>query len=168
MNSLQIKKGDNVLVIAGKENGKTGQVIAVNPKANSVIVKGINMISKHTKPRSAQEKGGIVKIEGKMDASNVQIICPKCSKATRIAHSIVEDKKIRICKKCGASLEIATKAITKTKSIATAKKATAKKVTATKAPVKTNAKSAAQKTLAKKSVVTKKSTTTVRKSVGNK
>ena len=103
--SLHIKKGDNVVVIAGKDKNKTGNIISANPTDNTVVVAGVNMISKHQKPRKAGEKGGIVKREGKINASNVQIICPVCGKATRVAHKLDGDNKIRLCKKCGESLD---------------------------------------------------------------
>ena len=82
MAKLNIKKGDTVLVLAGKENGKTSTVLECFPEENKVTVKGINIIVKHNKPRSAQDKGGIVKKEGKFDASNVMVVCPVCNKAT--------------------------------------------------------------------------------------
>ena len=102
---MTIKTGDNVLVIAGKDKGKTGKVVAVNAAANKVLVDGINVVTKHQKPRSQQDKGGIVKKSAPIDASNVQVVCPVCGKATRIAHSEVEGKKVRTCKKCNASLD---------------------------------------------------------------
>ena len=127
--SLHIKKGDNVLVIAGKDKNKTGNIISANPTDNTVVVAGVNMISKHQKPRKAGEKGGIVKREGKIDASNVQIICPVCGKATRVAHKLDGDKKIRTCKKCGESLDSkpAKKEVKAVKEVA--KKTTAKTTT---------------------------------------
>ena len=104
--SLHVKKGDNVLVIAGKDKGKSGKVLTAIPADNAVIVSGINIVSKHKKPRSAQDKGGIIKKENKIDSSNVQIICPVCGKATRVAHAVDEKgKKFRQCKKCKASLD---------------------------------------------------------------
>lgn len=130
MNSLSVKRGDNVVVIAGKDKGKTGKVSSVLPTKNRVSVEGISIISRHTKPRSAQEKGGIVKKEGHIDASNVQVICAACGKATRVAHSIVDGKKIRVCKKCGATLDVTTKKV--------AKKAATKKTTTAKKPVDNN------------------------------
>ena len=102
---MTIKTGDNVLVIAGKDKGKTGKVVAVNAAANKVLVDGINVVTKHQKPRSQQDKGGIVKKSAPIDASNVQVVCPVCGKATRIAHSEVEGKNVRVCKKCNASLD---------------------------------------------------------------
>ena len=102
---MTIKTGDNVLVIAGKEKGKSGKVTAVYADTNKVLVEEINMVTKHQKPRSQQDKGGIVKKSAPIDASNVQVICPVCGKATRVAHAEVEGKKVRTCKKCNASLD---------------------------------------------------------------
>ena len=107
--SLNVKKGDTVLVLAGKDKGKSGKVLVAQPADNSVVVAGVNIIAKHKKPRSAQDKGGIIKKEGKIDASNVQIICPTCGKATRINNVMVDGKKIRQCKKCSANLDAAVK-----------------------------------------------------------
>jgi|LGOV01.1.fsa_nt_gb large subunit ribosomal protein L24 len=149
MNSLSVKKGDNVLVIAGKDKGKTGSILSVLPIEKRVLVKGVNIITKHKKARSASDQGGIEKLEGKIDVSNVQVICPSCDKATRIAHKIVDGKKIRVCKKCDASLDINAK---KSPKKATAKKATAKKTTTKKAPAK---KTTAKETTAKKAPVSK-------------
>lgn len=106
---LSVKKGDNVLVIAGKDTGKTGEVLEVNKDEAKVVVAGVNIQAHHKKPRSQEDKGGILKTEGAIDASNVQVVCPECKKATRVSHSIVDGKKIRVCKKCGATLDIATK-----------------------------------------------------------
>lgn len=113
---LHVKKGDNVLVLAGKDKGKTGKVLSANPEAHTVVVDGVNVVTKHRKPRSAQDHGGIEKVNGNIDSSNVQIICPACGKATRVGHAAGEDgKKIRVCKKCGASLDLKAKAEKKAK-----------------------------------------------------
>ena len=105
------------------------------------------MIAKHQKPKKAGEKGGIMKHEGKIDASNVQVICPACGKATRVANKLDGDKKIRTCKKCGASLDVKvakeTKKATATKEV---EKKTATKSTTTKT---TTTKTAAKKTTKK-------------------
>ena len=99
------KTGDTVVVLSGKERGKRGKIIAVSPKEGKVIIEGVNMVSKHVKPKKMGEAGGIIKAEGAMYASKVQLVCPSCDKATRIAHKISEDgKKQRICKKCGKTL----------------------------------------------------------------
>ena len=109
MNSLTVKKGDNVLVLTGKDKGKTGEILACDPKSNKVIVKNINMQKKNVKARSAQQAGGIIDKEGVINASNVMIICPKCDKATRVASGVNKDgKKARICKHCGAELNFKT------------------------------------------------------------
>lgn len=107
MNKLHVKTGDTVVVLSGKDRGKQGKVLEVSPKERKVIVEGINMVTKHVKPRKMGEQGGIVKAEGAMYASKVQIVCPKCGKPTRIGHKVLEDgKKVRVCKKtgCGATL----------------------------------------------------------------
>ena len=104
MNKVHVKTGDNVMVISGKDAGKTGKVLAVSPSEGKVIVEGLNMVTKHVKPRRQGEQGGKVQAEGAMYASKVMPVCPKCNKATRIGHAEVEGKKVRVCKKCGAQL----------------------------------------------------------------
>ena len=106
---MNIKKNDTVLVIAGKDKGKTGKVVAAMPKANKIAVEGINIQKKHKKPRSANSVGGIMDQIGAIDVSNVLVVCDKCKKATRVGHKIEGDNKFRICKKCGASLDVAVK-----------------------------------------------------------
>ena len=102
---MNFKTGDKVVVIAGKDKGKTGKVLSAMHSENAVVVEKVNIINKHKKARNAQEQGGIIKMEGKIDASNVQVICPACKKATRIANKEVDGKKVRVCKHCGASLD---------------------------------------------------------------
>ena len=102
---MNIKKGDNVVVIAGKDKGKKGKVLEVSPKTGRVVVEDVNVLSKHKKPRSAQDKGGIVKTAHPIEASNVMVVCANCGKATRVAHKELDGKNARICKKCGASLD---------------------------------------------------------------
>lgn len=104
MTNVSIKSGDNVVVIAGKDKGKTGKVLAVSPSTARVIVEGVNIASRHKKPRSAQDQGGIIKHEAPISVSNVMIICPKCGKATRVHHAVVDGKKVRVCK-CGEVLD---------------------------------------------------------------
>lgn len=106
---LSVKKGDNVLVLAGKDSGKTGEILEVNREDGKVLVAGVNIQTKHKKARSKDDKGGIIKTEGFIDVSNVQVVCPTCKKATRVAHAEVDGKKARLCKKCGATLEVAVK-----------------------------------------------------------
>lgn len=150
MANLSIKSGDNVVVIAGKDKGKKGKVLAVSPSTARVIVEGVNIVSRHKKPRSAQDQGGIIKHEAPISASNVMVLCPVCGKATRVHHTVVDGKKVRVCK-CGEVLD-------KKYSKATAKKAekteTAKKAKSTK---KVEANDAETKEVAKKPA-TKKTT----------
>ena len=121
---MNIKKNDTVLVIAGKDKGTKGKILEVSPKSEKVVVEGVNVLVKNKKPRSAQDKGGIIKSEHAIDASNVMVICPACGKATRVAHKIVDGKNVRICKKCGAGLDkTATKAVKKDVKKTTTKKA---------------------------------------------
>ena len=101
---MNIRKDDKVVVISGKDKGKEGKVIVANPKAGKVIVEGVNVASKHQKPRKQGEEGGIIKVETPIYASKVQLVCPKCGKATRVGHKLVDGKKVRVCKKCGAEI----------------------------------------------------------------
>ena len=101
---MNIKKNDTVIVLSGKDKGKTGKVLSVDPKGGKVVVEGINVASKHQKPRKQGEEGGIIKVETPIYASKVQLVCPKCGKATRVGHKIVDGKKVRVCKKCGAEI----------------------------------------------------------------
>ena len=105
MNKVHVKTGDTVVVLSGKDKGKKGKVMAVSPSEGKVIVEKINMVSKHVKPRRMGEPGGIIKAEGAMYASKVQIVCPRCKQPTRVGHKIYEDgTKSRICVKCGEAL----------------------------------------------------------------
>lgn len=104
MNTLHVKKGDEVMIISGKDKGKKGKVLEISPSEGKVIVEGRNMVTKHVKPRRQGELGGIVKAEGPLYACKVMPVCPKCGKATRVGHKINGDKKVRVCKHCGAEL----------------------------------------------------------------
>ena len=101
---MKIKKGDTVLVISGKDRGRKGKVIESHPKEKKVVVAGMNLKSKHVKPKQTEEKGQIVKMPAPIDVSNVKLICPKCGKLTRVAYKIINNKKVRICKKCGQEI----------------------------------------------------------------
>lgn len=104
MNTLHVKTGDTVVMLSGKDKGKKGKVLEVSPTENKVIVEGLNMVTKHVKPRKQGEAGGLVKAESAVYASKVMAVCPKCGKPTRLAHKIDENgKKTRVCKACGAS-----------------------------------------------------------------
>lgn len=102
---MKLKKGDTVKVLSGNYKGKTGEILSVLPKENKIVVKDVNVKSKATKPRKAGETGGIIKKEFPMEASNVSVVCPKCGKATRIGYKVEGDKKVRVCKSCGAELK---------------------------------------------------------------
>ena len=105
MAKMHIKKGDNVIVLSGDDKGVQGEVIAVSPEEGKVIVKDVNVIHKHVKPRRQGESGGIVDAEGAIYASNVALYCPDCKKGVRVKHEIVDDKKIRVCAKCGKKFD---------------------------------------------------------------
>ena len=107
---MKVKKNDTVLVITGKDAGKTAKVLSALPKSNKVIVDGINVQKKHKKARSAQEVSAIQNQSGPIDASNVMVVCPTCNKATRVVYTTEGDKKVRICKKCGAVLDFSKEA----------------------------------------------------------
>ena len=99
MNKVHVRTGDEVIVINGKDRGKKGKVLEVSPSEGKVIVEGVNMVSKHVKPRKMGEQGGIIKAESALYADKVQLVCPKCGKPTRVGTKIYEDgKKDRVCK----------------------------------------------------------------------
>ncbi len=104
MNTLHVKKGDEVMIISGKDKGKKGKVLEVSPSEKKVIVEGRNMVTKNVKARKPGQASGIVKAEGPLYACKVMPVCPKCGKATRVGHKIEGDKKTRVCKHCGAAL----------------------------------------------------------------
>jgi len=95
-----IKKGDNVRVIIGKERGKTGRVLRVMPSAERVVVEGVNVYKKHTRPKKQGQKGEIVSISRSMNVSNVMLVCSKCGQKTRTGYVLSGEIKTRICKKC--------------------------------------------------------------------
>ena len=104
-NKLHVKTGDTVVILSGKDRGKKGKIMQVSPKEGKVIVENANFVQKHVKPRRMGEPGGIIKAEGAMYASKVQVICPRCKQPTRVGHKIYEDgTKGRVCKKCGEAL----------------------------------------------------------------
>ena len=111
---MHVKSNDQVVVISGKDKGKKGKITAAFPKAGRVTIEGVNLVTKHQKARNAMQPGGIIKKELPIDASNVMLICPKCGKATRVAHKVTtvtlengkQDRKmIRVCKKCNADID---------------------------------------------------------------
>ena len=104
MNKMSIKKDDTVVVITGKDKGQRGKVLKVIPKEGKVVVEKINMVSRHTRPRKQGEEGGIIQKEAPLYACTVMRVCPKCDKPTRAASKIVDGKKVRVCKHCGAEI----------------------------------------------------------------
>ena len=98
---MNIKKGDTVVVLSGRDKGKQGKVLSADPKGGKVIVEGVSVAMKHRKPRKQNEEGGIIKMETPIYVSKVMRVCPKCSKPTRAAYRFLEDgTKVRVCKKC--------------------------------------------------------------------
>jgi len=97
---MKLKKGDSVLITAGKDKGRTGKVIKAMPKELKVLVEGINLKKKHVRPKREGEKGQVVEIPMSIDISNVKMICPKCGKITRVGFLVENKEKYRICKKC--------------------------------------------------------------------
>ena len=111
---MHVKSNDQVVVISGKDKGKKGKITVAFPKTGRVVVEGVNVVTKHQKARNAMQPGGIIHKEMAIDASNVMLVCPKCGKATRVAHKVTtvtvdngkqQRKMIRVCKKCQAELD---------------------------------------------------------------
>ncbi len=101
---MHVKKNDKVIVISGEQEGEISTVISAFPKEGKVVVKGVNMVKKHQKPRSAQQPGGINEMEAPIFASKVMLYCDKCKKGVRVRHTVVDGKKVRVCAKCGEIL----------------------------------------------------------------
>lgn len=97
---MKLKKGDSVLIISGKDKGRVAKILKSIPKEGKILVEGMNVKSKHVKPKKQGEQGQVVKISLPMDVSNTKFLCPKCSKASRLGYKVDGDKKFRICKKC--------------------------------------------------------------------
>jgi len=104
---IQVRKGDQVKVMAGKDAGKSGRVLSVNATKNTVVVEHVSIIKRHTRPNPSKNvKGGIIEKEGSINASNVMIVCPSCGKHTRVGHTILPDgSKMRSCRHCKATLD---------------------------------------------------------------
>ena len=136
---VSVKVGDTVLVNSGKDSGKKGKVLAVRKNKDSVrlVVEGVNIITKAKKARSAQEKSELVKTEGTIDVSNVNVICPKCDKAVRVKHAVVDGKKVRVCPKCAAVLDAKYSKDSKVKKAVKAENAEEKETKKAEKPAKT-------------------------------
>jgi large subunit ribosomal protein L24 len=102
-----IRKNDNVVVTTGKDRGKSGRVVRLVPEKNRLVVEGVNIIKRHTKPNPQKNvKGGVVEREAPLHASNVQIVCPECGKPTRVGKKVLDDgRKVRVCRKCDGVLD---------------------------------------------------------------
>lgn len=102
----QVRKDDQVEVLTGKDKGRVGKILRVDPMANKAIVEKVNMVKRHTKPNPANQQGGIINKEAMIDLSNLKLICPKCAKTVRVGRKVLDDgTKVRVCKKCGESVE---------------------------------------------------------------
>ncbi len=104
INKMNVKKGDTVQVITGKDKGQTGKVISVIPKEGKVVVEKVNMVSRHVKARKQGDESGIIQKEAPLYASKVMLYCPKCSRGVRTGRKMNGDKKVRVCKRCGAEI----------------------------------------------------------------
>ncbi len=102
---MKIKKGDKVKIISGKDSGKEGKVLRVLRDVNKVVVDGLNIVKKHIRPRKDGEKGERVEVPAPLDVSNVMLVCPHCSKTTRVGYIIKDGVKSRACKKCGKEIK---------------------------------------------------------------
>jgi large subunit ribosomal protein L24 len=105
MTKLSIRTGDKVRVLAGKDKGKEAKILAVFPHNQRVLVERVNMMKKATRPTQKNPKGGILEIEAPIHVSNVAIVCPKCSQATRIGRKREDGTRVRVCKKCGNDID---------------------------------------------------------------
>jgi large subunit ribosomal protein L24 len=105
--TISIRKGDQVKIIAGRDAGKTGRVLSINAKKNTVVVEHASIIKRHTRPNPGKNiKGGIVEKEGPVNVSNVMIVCSSCGKHTRMGHNTLPDgTKVRACRRCGTTLD---------------------------------------------------------------
>lgn len=106
MKKLSVRQGDRVVVIAGKNKGKKGKVMVTSPAGGLVQVEGVNIVKKHSKPTKKLQQGGIKEMEAPFDVSNVAVLCPVCSKPTRVGRKLLPNgSRVRSCKKCGESLD---------------------------------------------------------------
>ncbi len=103
--SMTIRKGDRVKVVTGKDKGKESRVLRVYPDKERLVVEHVNMVKKHQRATRRQPKGGILEIEGTIHMSNVMLICPNCSQATRVDRKREEGTRVRVCKKCGRDID---------------------------------------------------------------
>ncbi|HEB13150.1 MAG TPA: 50S ribosomal protein L24 [Actinobacteria bacterium] len=103
---IEVRRGDRVVILAGKEKGKRGKILRVLPKKERVVVEGLNLIKKAVKPTQKNPQGGIIDNEGSVNISNVMLLCPSCDEPSRIKHQITADgRNIRVCRKCEAEMD---------------------------------------------------------------
>lgn len=106
-NKVHVKKGDTVIVLSGKDRGKKGKVLGVNADKMSVLVEGVNMITKHAKPRGRYQQGGLIKQEAPINSSNVMLLCERCGKPTKVGKDILDNgQKVRTCKRCDETIDV--------------------------------------------------------------
>lgn len=101
---MKLKKGDTVKMLTGKDRGKTGKVIKVEPKAGRIVVEGVNLYRRHVRPKRQGEKGEIVQLARPVAAANAALVCPHCKKAVRLGYRFQGEVKVRYCRKCGQNL----------------------------------------------------------------
>lgn len=103
---VHVRKGDTVVVITGKDKGKKGKVLRVIPSQRRVVVEGVNIVKRHTRPNPKLQQGGILEKEAPLDSSNVMLVCTKCDRPTRVGRRLLPDgSKVRVCKKCGEVID---------------------------------------------------------------
>ena len=104
--ALNLRKNDNVMIIAGKERGTTGKILKVLSEKNRAIIERLNLVKRHTKPRGPQQPGGIVEKEASIHISNLMLMCDRCNAPVRYGHKVLGDgKKVRICRRCGETID---------------------------------------------------------------
>lgn len=101
---MKIRKGDTIKIITGKDNGKSGKVLKVLPQKNKILIDGLNLYKKHVRPKRQGEKGEVVSVPRPIDVSNVMLVCPNCGQAVKISYRFDNERKLRICKKCGTTI----------------------------------------------------------------
>ena len=102
---MKIKTNDKVKILSGKDKGKIGKVVQVFPEEGKLVVEGMNLIKKHLKTQSKKEKGQVLELAAPFFSGKAQLVCPKCEKGDRVGYKIENDKKIRVCRKCGQSID---------------------------------------------------------------
>lgn len=112
VNEVHVKKGDTVYILSGKDRGKKGKVLAVNPNDKMVLVEGVNIVTKHKKPRSQYQQGGLLNQESPINSSKVMLVCDKCKAPTKVGKKILDNgQKARVCKKCSEVIDIEKEAV---------------------------------------------------------